>query len=73
MEYQCGYDDLRIQKKTGRFVAFAGAYTLRNRQSSFPMAEVKPYAAGVSDEAPVCGQKGGSLRAAVVVLFFAGV
>lgn len=44
---------LRIQKNTGRFFALAGAYTLRNKQSSFPIAEVKPYAAGISDEPPV--------------------
>jgi len=38
------------------------------------MAETKPYAAGVSAPAPVCGQAGGSLVAAMVaVLFFAGV
>jgi hypothetical protein len=28
---------------------------------------VKPYSDGVSEEAPVCGQNGGSLRANVVV------
>jgi hypothetical protein len=64
--------DLRIQKNTGRLLAFAGAYTFKNKQSSFPIAEVKPYAAGVSEEAPVCGQIGGSIRADVVVLFRVG-
>jgi hypothetical protein len=54
-------------------LAFAGAYTFKNKQSSFPIAEVKPYAAGVSEEAPVCGQIGGSIRADVVVLFRVGV
>ena len=64
---------IRIQKNTGRFLALAGAYTFRNKQSSLPRAEVKPYAAGVSEEAPVCGQKGGLLVAAIVeVLFVAG-
>lgn len=34
---------------------------------------MKPYAAGVSDEAPVCGQNGGLLVAAIVEdLLFAG-
>jgi hypothetical protein len=34
---------------------------------------VNPYAAGVSDEAPVCGQIGGLLVAAIIeVLFLAG-
>jgi hypothetical protein len=66
--------DLRIQKKTGKFFAFAGAYTFRNKQSSLPRADVNPYSAGVAEPAPVCGQAGGSLSAAMVaVLFFAGV
>lgn len=52
----------------------AGAYTFRKRQSSLPRAEVNPYAAGVSDEAPVCGQNGGLLVAAIVeVLFLTGI
>jgi hypothetical protein len=50
----------------------AGAYTFKNKQSSSPIADVKPYAAGVSEEAPVCGQNGGSLRASVVVLLSVG-
>lgn len=63
----------RIQKKTGKFFAFAGANTFRNKQSSSPGPEVKPYSGGVSDDAPVCGHLGGLLVAAVVeVLFVAG-
>jgi len=64
--------DVRIQKNTGNFFALAGAYTFRKRQSSLPSADVKPYAAGISDEPPVWGQMGGSVRAALVVLFCAG-
>ena len=63
----------RIQKNTGKFLALAGAYTFKNRQSSLPRADVNPYAAGVSDEAPVCGQIGGLLVAAIIEdLFLAG-
>jgi hypothetical protein len=65
---------VQIQKKTGKFFAFAGAYTFKNRQSSLPGLDTNPYAAGVSAPAPVCGQAGGSLSAAMVaVLFLAGV
>lgn len=31
------FGDLRIQTSTGKFVLFCGAYTLRKRQSSFPV------------------------------------
>jgi len=66
-------NNLRIQKKTGRFFAPNGANTFKNKQSSFPALVMKPYSGGVSDEAPVCGHLGGLLVAAIVeVLFVAG-
>ena len=56
---------------TGRFFACGGALTLRNKQSSSPGPELKPYIAGVC-AAPDCGQSGGWTTAWVMVLFSDG-